>query len=80
MHSNSRLEFPKVQEWLASLGYEEYLENFLDNGFDDLEYMILQTYFKEVVLDEFMMRDEIGIKNKQIRDDILKRLRHGKNT
>jgi len=49
----------------------------LDNGFDDLEYMILQTYFKEVVLDEFMMRDEIGIKNKQIRDDILKRLRHG---
>jgi len=74
-----KVEYPSVQSWLTELGYEEYVESFLDNGYDKLEYIILQTSFQECVFDEFLMRDSIGIKNKQIRDDILKRLRNSKN-
>lgn len=44
-----------------------------------MEYLILQTNFKLRPLDEFMMRDIIGIESINVRRDMVKRLKKGKN-
>jgi len=72
---NSLRKYPSIQEWLRGLGFEEYIENFVDNGFDNIEYILLQTSFKEMPFDEFLMRDELRIDDDIIINTITKRLR-----
>jgi len=60
------------------LGLEEYNENFIDNGFDNIEYTLLQTSFKEMPFDEFLVRDELRIDDDITINTILKRLRQSK--
>jgi len=57
------------------LGFEEYNENFIDNGFDNIEYILLQTSFKEMPFDEFLVRDELRIEDDTVINTTLKRLR-----
>ena len=75
---STKLKYPSVSEWLFCLGYEEYAQQFEDTGFDSMEYLILQTSFKEKLLDEFTLRDEVGVDNLAVRRDILKRLKKSK--
>jgi len=73
-----KLKYPTVHQWLNGIGLNECVENFIDNGFDNLEYIILQTDFKEMPFDEFLMRDELNIENEIIWTNITKKLSHGK--
>ena len=79
VYPNMRLEYPSVKEWLTCLGYEEYLQNFIDSGFDDLEFIVLQIGFEERPFDDSILKDEIGIDDYRIRKDMLKRLRISKD-
>ena len=78
MYKNKKLEYPSVKEWVHEMGLDEYLDNFIDNGFDDLEYIILQTAFKELPFDEFLMRDELNIEDEIVWTSIIKKLTQGK--
>jgi len=75
---NSLRKYPSIQEWLRGLGSEEYIENFVDNGFDNIDYILLQTSFKEMPFDEFLIRDELRIDDDMIINAITKRLRQSK--
>ena len=75
---DSRVTCPSIKEWLRGLGYEEYVENFVDNGFDNIEYILLQTSFKEMPFDEFLVRDELRVDDDTIINAIVKRLRQSK--
>jgi len=73
-----KLEFPSTKEWLSCLGHDELIDNFLDAGFENLEYIILQTDFNEKVFNETTLAEDIGIKNRNVRKDIMSRLVNSK--
>ena len=53
--------YPSVEEWLISIGYEDYLEDFENAGYDNLEYMILQIGYSNFRLNELFFHSDISI-------------------
>ena len=51
----------------------KYKQNFLENGFDLFEYFILQM-FSSIPIDDYILKEELGIENDKDRDVILLRL------
>ena len=49
-----------LYKWLQSLKVEEYLQNFVDNGYHSLELLLLQMNSKNKVTEE-LLKEDIGI-------------------
>ena len=77
--SNERSVYNKIkkefilEKWLNKIGMIKYKGNFIENGFDLFEYFILQM-FSTVPVDDFLLKEELGIENDKDRDIILLRL------
>ena len=69
-----KMRYPSVEDWLISIGYEDYLEDFESAGYNNLEYMILQTVYPTFRLDECLLRNQMGLSNEKIIKDIMKNL------
>lgn len=41
VHTDRELLFPTIREWLSSLLYEKYVDNFIEAGLDDFEFLAL---------------------------------------
>ena len=63
----------KLNEWLKSLKIENYLENFVNNGYHSIELMLLQIESKNPLTDE-ILKDEIGITKIGHRSRIINKL------
>ena len=50
----------KLNDWLKALKVEDYLDNFIKNGYHSIELMLLQMESKNPLTDE-ILKDEIGI-------------------
>ena len=62
-----------LEQWLIKINMIKYRENFYENGFDLIEYFILQM-FSTYPIDDYIVREELNIKNDKDRDIILLRL------
>ena len=51
----------------------KYKQNFLENGYDLFEYFFLQM-FSSIPIDDYILKEELGIENDKDRDVILLRL------
>ena len=63
----------KLNEWLKALKIENYLENFVNNGYHSIELMLLQMESKNKLTDE-ILKDEIGITKMGHRSRIINKL------
>ena len=63
----------KLNDWLKSLKIENYLENFVNNGYHSIELMLLQIESKNPLTDE-ILKDEIGITKMGHRSRIINKL------
>ena len=63
----------KLNEWLKALKIENYLENFVNNGYHSIELMQLQMDSKNPLTDE-ILRDELGIQKIGHRSRIINKL------
>ena len=77
--SNERTFYNKIKKefnldhWLNKINLIKYKQNFLENGFDLFEYFILQM-FSSIPIDDYILKEELGIENDKDRDVILLRL------
>ena len=62
-----------LDQWLIKINMIKYRQNFYENGFDLIEYFILQM-FSTFPIDDYIVREELNIKNDKDRDIILLRL------
>ena len=72
IYNKIRKEF-NLEKWLNKIRMIKYKENFIENGFDLFEYFILQM-FSTVPIDDYILKEELGIENDKDRDIILLRL------
>ena len=72
IYNKIRKEF-NLEKWLNKIKMIKYKENFIENGFDLFEYFILQM-FSTVPIDDYILKEELGIENDKDRDIILLRL------
>ena len=63
----------KLNDWLKSLKVENYLENFVKNGYHSIELMLLQMESKNPLTDE-ILKDELGINKIGHRSRIINKL------
>ena len=70
--SNNNNKF-NIDFWLKKIGLVNLKENFIFNGFDKIEYLILQMFSSCPVNDE-MLKKDLGIENEKDRDIIIMRL------
>ena len=63
----------KLNDWLKSLKIENYLPNFINNGYHSIELMLLQIESKNPLTDE-ILKDEIGITKMGHRSRIINKL------
>ena len=59
-----------LNDWLSSISMGNYINNFIENGFDLFEYILLQM-FSSVPLDFNIIKNEIGINDSDDIDIIL---------
>ena len=62
-----------LDQWLIKINMIKYRQNFYENGFDLIEYFILQM-FSTFPIDDYIVKEELNIKNDKDRDIILLRL------
>ena len=65
--------FYKLYDWFKNLGLENYVPNFIENGYNSLELLLAQMYSKNKLNDE-ILKDGLGIKNDKHRQKILNKL------
>ena len=65
--------FYKLHDWFKNLGLENYVPNFIENGYNSLELLLAQMYSKNKLNDE-ILKDGLGIKNDKHRQKILNKL------
>ena len=73
---NNSKEDAKILEldnWLNKMGLLKYRNNFIFNGFDYVTYFILQM-FSSIPIDEYIVKNELGINNENDADIILLQL------
>ena len=72
---NNNVNYNKfnIDFWLKKIGLMNLKENFIFNGFDKIEYLILQMFSSCPVNDEILQKD-LGIENEKDRDIIIMRL------
>ena len=63
----------KLNDWLKTLKVENYLENFVKNGYHSIELMLLQMESKNPITDE-ILKDELGISKIGHRSRIINKL------
>jgi hypothetical protein len=63
----------ELDNWLNKIGLLKYRNNFIFNGFDFLTYFILQM-FSSIPIDEYIIKNELGINNENDADIILLQL------
>ena len=63
----------EIEQWLIDINMIKYKQNFIENGFDKLEYFFLQM-FGNFPIDSNILKDSIGITNEKDRDLILLQL------
>ena len=77
--SNERAFYNKIKKdfnlehWLNKINMIKYKQNFLENGYDLFEYFFLQM-FSSIPIDDYILKEELGIENDKDRDVILLRL------
>ena len=71
-NNNNNNKF-NIDIWLKKIGLVNLKENFIFNGFDKIEYLILQMFSSCPVNDEMLQKD-LGIENEKDRDIIIMRL------
>ena len=71
-NNNNNNKF-NIDIWLKKIGLVNLKENFIFNGFDKIEYLILQMFSSYPVNDE-MLKKDLGIENEKDRDIIIMRL------
>ena len=62
-----------LHDWLKALNIENYLENFVNNGYHSIELMLLQMGSNDPINNE-ILKDEIGIKKIGHRSRIINKL------
>ena len=62
---------------MISIGYEDYLEDFENSGYDNMEYMILQIGYSNFRLNEGLLRNQVGITREKSIKDIIENLKKG---
>ena len=72
IYNKIRKEFI-LDKWLNKINMIKYKENFIENGFDFFDYFILQM-FSTFPVDDYVLKEELGIQNDKDRDIILLRL------
>ena len=65
----------KLNNWLKSIGVENFLNNFISNGYHSLELLLTQIDCKEPLTLE-KLKDELGIEKTGFRQRIIIKLRH----
>jgi hypothetical protein len=65
----------KLNNWLKSIGVENFLNNFISNGYHSLELLLTQIDCKEPLTIE-KLKDELGIEKTGFRQRIINKLRH----
>ena len=63
----------ELDNWLNKMGLLKYRNNFIFNGFDYMSYFILQM-FSSIPIDEYIVKNELGINNDNDADIILLQL------
>ena len=63
----------ELDNWLNKMGLLKYRNNFIFNGFDYVTYFILQM-FSSIPIDEYIVKNELGINNENDADIILLQL------
>ena len=69
-YANSDVKRYQLESWLERIKMNKYKDNFIKNGFDMLEYFILQM-FSSIPVDENILKEELKINNVNDRDLIL---------
>ena len=67
---------PSIEDWLISLKLDEWYDNFLVTGFDNMESILLSMFSNEPV-DEKLLEEEIGIYERDARILIYSKLIEG---
>ena len=65
----------KLNNWLKSIGVENFLNNFISNGYHSLELLLTQIDCKEPLTIE-KLKDELGIEKTGFRQRIINKLRY----
>jgi len=65
----------KLNNWLKSIGVENFLNNFISNGYHSLELLLTQIDCKEPLTLE-KLKDELGIEKTGFRQRIINKLRY----
>ena len=65
----------KLNNWLKSIGVENFLNNFISNGYHSLELLLTQIDCKEPLTLE-LLKDELGIEKTGFRQRIINKLRY----
>lgn len=73
-------EYPAMEDWLKKIGMHEYYQNFIDAGYETLEYVIMQVGFADIPFNERFLKDELFISNEKHRKEIMKHLNHRKSS
>ena len=69
-YSNNDAKRYQLELWLERIKMNKYKDNFIKNGFDMLEYFILQM-FSSIPIDENILKEDLKINNINDRDLIL---------
>ena len=64
----------KLNKWLKSINIENFLNNFISNGFHSLELLLIQNYSKEPLTIE-NLKNELGIEKIGFRQRIINKLK-----
>ena len=59
-HYMNDINIKKLNEWLKALKIENYLENFIENGYHSVELMLIQMESKNPITDE-ILKNDLGI-------------------
>jgi hypothetical protein len=68
-----------LENWLESIKMQKYLQNFLNKGYDNYEFIILTMCNEFTMLNDMKLKNDIGIEDYDDRNQILTRLYRGKN-
>lgn len=59
-HAPNFMIIPTLEEWLEELKLSDFIQNFIDAGYDDVEQM-MGLMRSEYQLDDITIKDELGI-------------------
>lgn len=68
-----------LENWLESIKMQKYLQNFVNKGYDNYEFIILTMCNEFMMLNDMKLKNDIGIEDYEDRNQILTRLYRGKH-